>query len=209
MNKMIVAGIGTGAGKTVVSAILTTLFEGDYWKPIECGESDSALLKQWLPKHVIYPPAYSLKAPLSPHHAARLENIAIEDVILPKTTRPLIIESVGGILVPLSNNKTTLDLFQCWNCKWIVVSRHYLGSINHTLMTLETLKKRGIPIAGIIFNGEANPDSEDAILNISQVPCLARLFPEENITSTTIRRYASQWTYLKKTAPLFGTRLHK
>lgn len=209
MNKIVVAGIGTGVGKTVVSAILTALFEGEYWKPIECGESDSALLKQWLPKQVIYPPVYCLKAPLSPHHAARLENIAIEDMTPPKTTRPLIIESVGGILVPLSNKKTTLDFFQSWDCKWIVVSRHYLGSINHTLMTLEILKKVGIPIAGVIFNGEANPDSEEAILNISQVPCLARLFPEENINSTTIQRYASQWNYLKKTAAIFGTRLPK
>jgi dethiobiotin synthetase len=200
MHKIIVAGSGTDVGKTVVSAILTTLMEGDYWKPVQCGEerySDTIAMKKLIntTNHHIYSPAYSLKTPLSPHHAARLENIAInvEAIIPPQTTRPLIIESVGGIFVPLSTKVLTIDLFESWNCKWVIVSKHYLGSINHTLLTIDALKRRTIPLVGMIFNGEPNPDSEAAILDISKLPLLGRLLPEKNLNPHTIQRYAKQW----------------
>lgn len=200
MCKIIVAGSGTDVGKTIVSAILTTVFDGDYWKPIECAEeeaSDTNTIKKWIDpiRHHIYPPAYSLKAPLSPHHAARLENISIqpEAVRTPSSARPLIIESVGGIFVPLTARVLSIDLFKQWNGQWIVVSRHYLGSINHTLLTLEALKQRNIDVAGLIFNGEPNIDSETAILDISHLPMLGRLLPEETLNSQTIQRYAKQW----------------
>jgi dethiobiotin synthetase len=200
MHKIMVAGIGTDVGKTIVSAILTTLLKGDYWKPIQCGNeenSDTAMMKKWLntTKHTIHPSAYSLKAPLSPHHAARLENISItlDSITLPQTTRPLIIEGVGGILVPLTPKTSSIDLFKSWDCQWVIVSRHYLGSINHTLLTIEILKKLCLPILGIIFNGEHNSDSESAILEISQVSVLGRLLPEANLNPQTIQRYAKQW----------------
>ena len=199
MHKIMVAGIGTDVGKTIVSAILTTLLKGAYWKPIQCGDeenSDTATIKRWLDStYTIHPPAYSLKAPLSPHHAARLEStsIGLDSITLPQTMRPLIIEGVGGILVPLTSKISSLDLFKSWDCQWVVVSRHYLGSINHTLLTLEVLKKLRLPILGIIFNGEPNPDSESAILEISQVPVLGRLLPEANLNPQTIQRYATQW----------------
>lgn len=200
MYKIIVAGSGTDVGKTIVSAILATLMDGDYWKPIQCGEegcSDTAIMKQLLDttRHQIYPSAYTFKAPLSPHHAARLEGVSInlDFIIPPKTIRPLIIEGVGGIFVPLTTNVLSIDLFKLWDCQWIVVSKHYLGSINHTLLTLDALKRQKIPVAGIIFNGEPNPDSEAAILEISQVPLLGRLLPEPNIDLQTIQRYATQW----------------
>lgn len=197
---IIVAGNGTDVGKTVVSAILTTLLQGDYWKPVQSGCPDSEQIKAWIEEERIHPAAYSFQAPLSPHHAARLEDrtINLKSIVPPKTLRPLIIESVGGILVPLTKTTTSLDLFQTWDCKWIVVSRHYLGSINHTLMTLETLKRRQMAIAGVIFNGEPNPDSEAAILSISQLPFLARLYPEHEINRETIQRYAKLWQPLKK-----------
>jgi len=200
MHKIMVAGIDTDVGKTIVSAILTTLLKGDYWKPIQCGDeenSDTATMKKWIDtaKHSIHPPAYSLRAPLSPHHAARLEDtlIRLDSIALPQTTRPLIIEGVGGILVPLTSEISSLDLFKSWDCQWVVVSRHYLGSINHTLLTLEILKKLRLSILGIIFNGEPNPDSESAILEISQTPVLGRLLPETNLNPQTIQRYATQW----------------
>lgn len=202
MHKIIVAGSGTDVGKTVVSAILVAMMQGGYWKPIQCGEevSDTATLKQLIDtkRHPIYPPAYSLKASLSPHHAARLEgtSINIDSITLPKATGPLIIESVGGIFVPLSTQFLSIDLFKTWNCQWIVVSRHYLGSINHTLLTLDALKRQGISVAGIIFNGEPNPDSEAAILEISQLPLLGRLLPETKINPQTIQRYAKKWQTL-------------
>lgn len=196
MQRIIVSGIGTDVGKTVVSGILTLLFDGIYWKPIQCGDEENALVLK-------LPPAYALKAPLSPHHAARLENIAIQPMHPPKTERPLIIEGVGGVLVPLTTQTTTLDLFKSWNGQWIVVSRHYLGSINHTLLTIEVLKMHQIPILGIIFNGEPNPDTESAILEITKVPFLGRLLPEPEINLTTLKRYVEQWK------PAFGALLHK
>lgn len=200
MCKIMVAGIGTDVGKTVVSAILTTLLTGDYWKPIQCGEeqnSDSMIMKRWLDTtlHTIHPSSYSFNAPLSPHHAARLENtvIGVDFMRIPETKRPLIIEGVGGVLVPLTAKVSTLDVFKSWDCQWIIVSRHYLGSINHTLLTIEVLKKVGLPILGIIFNGEQNLDSESAILEISQVPVLGQLFPEPILNPQIIQRYAKQW----------------
>lgn len=200
LQNIVVTGAGTGVGKTVAAAILTTLFEGDYWKPIQCGEeidSDTATMRQWLDpaKHSVHPPAYSFKAPLSPHHAARLENASVhlDTITLPATTRPLIIETVGGILVPLTTQTPSLDLFKRWDSSWVIVSRHYLGSINHTLLTIYALRQQGISMRGIIFNGEPNPDSEAAILEISQLRMLGRLLPERVIDLSTIQRYAKEW----------------
>lgn len=200
MQKIMVAGSGTMVGKTVVSAILTTMLQGDYWKPVQCGgdpEFDSVTVKNLvdLKYSCIHAPAYTLEAPFSPHHAARLENVTInpQSVTLPETSRPLIIEGVGGVLVPLTRTVTTLDLFSSWACQWVVVSKHYLGSINHTLLTIDALKQRGIPVLGIIFNGEPNLDSEEAILTIAQLPVLGRILPEQEINRKTIERYAAQW----------------
>lgn len=200
MHKIIVAGSGTDVGKTVVSAILTTLLEGDYWKPVECGhgeESDTATMKKLIDtsRHRIYPSAYSFQAALSPHQAARLENISInlDCIVPPLTTRTLIIESAGGIFVPLSTKALSIDLFKSWESTWIIVSKHYLGSINHTLLTLDALKRQNISVMGLIFNGVANPDSEGAILEFSKLPLLGRLLPETNLNAQTIQRYAKQW----------------
>lgn len=194
-----IAGIGTDVGKTVVSGILTTLLQADYWKPIQCGDeenSDSAVMKSWLDsaKHTVHPSAYSLKAPISPHHAAFLENKTIEweSIALPSTKRHLVVEGVGGVLVPINSHTLTLDLFKSWGCQWIVVSKHYLGSINHTLLTIEILKQLGLPLLGILFNGEKST-SEEPILEISKLPLLGRLLPEPIINPHTIQRYAKQW----------------
>lgn len=198
--RIMVAGIGTDVGKTVVSAILTMLLRGDYWKPIQCGDennSDPSTIEQWLPmdKHTIHPSAYTFSARLSPHHAARLENstIDIEKVVIPQTSRTLIIEGVGGVMVPLNVKTVSLDLFASWDCQWILVSKHYLGSINHTLLSIETLKQRKIPILGLILNGESNPDSESAITEISQLPVLGRLFPEKHLNIKTFEGYVKLW----------------
>lgn len=200
MHRILVVGSGPDVGKTVVSAILTVLFNGEYWKPIQCGDestSDTVIVKTWLDgtKQIIHPPAYSFKTPVSPHHAARLENtsISLDSIIVPRTTRPLIIESTGGIFSPLTIRSLPIDLFQSWNCQWVVVSRHYLGSINHTLLTINALKQRQLPIMGLIFNGDPNPDSEAAIMQTSQIPLLGRLLPESHLDVETIHQYANQW----------------
>ena len=198
MVDIVVAGIDTEVGKTVVSAIITSLFKGDYWKPIQSGEvdADSQVIAKLLPSgHIIHPPAYSFKAPLSPHHAARLENQTIDPdkIIPPVTNRPLIAEMAGGIFVPLSDTLLSIDLFKAWEAQWILVSKHYLGSINHTLLTIEALKIRQVQILGLVFNGEPNPDTENAILKFSNIPLLGRLFPEKTINLSTIQRYAKKW----------------
>ena len=197
MTRFLVAGSGTDVGKTVACAILTQLLEGEYWKPVQCGDpshSDTAQIQKLI-NFPVHPPAYSLRAPLSPHHAARLEGIPIrpEQIIPPITSKTLIIESVGGVLVPLTSDYLSIDLFKSWNCQWILVSKHYVGSINHTLLTLDLLKKYGIPLAGLIFNGLPNPDTESVILNQIKAPFLARLLPEPIINSQTIQRYTTIW----------------
>lgn len=195
-----VAGIGTDVGKTIVSAILAILLQGDYWKPIQCGDeesSDQAQLMKWLDplQHTVHQPAYSLPHKLSPHHAARLERMTIEseELRIPQTDRSLIIEGVGGVLVPLTSTISSLDLFCSWDCQWVVVSNHYLGSINHTLLTIRELRRRCIPLLGLIFNGVPNSDSESVILEISQLPCLGRLLPEVELNRQTFKRYVEQW----------------
>lgn len=197
MSKVIVAGIGTSVGKTIASAILMKLLDAAYWKPVQSGvDSDTETIKKLVPEKrgVVYPPAYHLKAELSPHHAARLENIQIKkENIIPPVHAPLIIESVGGILVPLSEKELTMDLFSSWKASWVIVSRHYLGSINHTLLTLETLRKRGITPSLIVFNGEENQDTEGAILHFSRVSSFVRIFPEKKFTPHIIKEYAKKW----------------
>jgi dethiobiotin synthetase len=199
MPRFMICGINTDIGKTVASAILTTIFKGDYWKPIQSGDetqSDTFKMKELLSSaHTIFPPAYSFKAPLSPHHAAALENVNMDfsSIRLPHTKRPLIIEGVGGILVPLTNSTTSFDLFKTWDCQWIIVAKNYLGSINHTLLTIDFLQRQNITIKGIIFNGEANLYSEKAIFEITKLPFLARILPEPYINHHTIQRYSQQW----------------
>lgn len=197
--KIIITGCGTDVGKTVVSAIVTTTVVGDYWKPVQCGEeeeSDTHIMKTLLDgaHHHVHLPAYSLKERLSPHHAARIENrmIDLKNIVPPATQNTLVIETAGGILVPLTDNEVSLDLMVSWGGLWIVVSKHYIGSINHTLLTIEALKNRRVSILGIIFNGE-NADSERAILSISGLPFIGRLQHEKLINTKTIQNYAQQW----------------
>ncbi len=200
MLRIMVTGSGTEVGKTVVAAILTVLLGADYWKPIQVGEeesSDTATMRRWLDpvRHRVYAPAYSLRAPVSPHHAARLEKrtIDLDKVVVPRTARPLVIETVGGIFVPLTMEVLSVELFKRWEARWVVVSRHYLGSINHTLMTIDVLKRQGVTVVGLFFNGEPNLDSEAAILAVSRLPVLGRLLPEPILDSQIIHRYAQQW----------------
>jgi dethiobiotin synthetase len=198
MARILVAGIGTEVGKTVVAGILTMLLDGDYWKPIQTGdekESDPNTIKKWVGQDRVHPSSYSLKARQSPHHAARLENIAIscDAINIPNTARPLIIESVGGVFVPLTSSVLSIDLFKSWNCKWVIVSKHYLGSINHTLLTIDALKQHGVPILGIIFNGIPNHDTEDVILKLTNLAPLGRLLPEPNLNKQSIHRYVKKW----------------
>ncbi|GAB4192305.1 MAG: dethiobiotin synthase [Simkaniaceae bacterium] len=196
-QSIIVAGIGTDVGKTVVSAILVYMLGAKYWKPIGTGEKkDREVLQELLEdKQFFYREAYHFSAPCSPHEAARQENIVpkMEEVEIPAPSQQVVIESAGGILVPFNHQFLTIDLFAPWKCSWIVVSKNYLGSINHTLLSIEALKSRDLPILGIIFNGEESPSSEEYIQDYTQLPVLGRMRQEKTITRETIRRYSKLW----------------
>ncbi|WP_316820064.1 dethiobiotin synthase [Pedobacter gandavensis] len=181
-NTYFISGIGTGIGKTIVSAILTQKLQADYWKPIQSGDldqSDSLSIRNLISntKTAIHLEQYRLSKPLSPHLSARLDGIEIRSnaLKLPVTNNQLIIEGAGGLMVPINEKELILDLIPILNAKLIIVSQNYLGSINHTLLTLEVLKQRQIPVAGIIFNGEENQESESYIANYSGIPILGKI----------------------------------
>jgi len=200
MEKIIVAGIGTDVGKTIVSAILVNALKSDYWKPIQCGSiehSDSETIRTLIPASFpfCHPSSYILKHPLATHAAAKLEGISIDPnrIVLPSTQNTLIIECTAGLLNTLNENCLQLDHFSIWDCKWILVSRHYLGSLNHTLLSLEALKQRNVRLLGMIFNGEKNPQVEQVILQQAKAPFIGRLSPETSITPEIINHYATLW----------------
>lgn len=181
-NTYFITGIGTGIGKTIVSAILTQKLQSDYWKPIQSGDldqSDSLSVQHLISntKTIIHPEQYRLSRPLSPHLSARLDGIEInaQAFVVPKTNNHLIIEGAGGLMVPINEKELILDLIPVLKAKVIIVSQNYLGSINHTLLTLEVLKSRNIEVEGIIFNGEANAESESYIANYTGIPILGKI----------------------------------
>ncbi|HMI03189.1 MAG TPA: dethiobiotin synthase [Pedobacter sp.] len=181
-NTYFVTGIGTGIGKTTVSAVLTEKLNADYWKPIQSGDldiSDSLLIKNLVSntKTVIHPERYRLSQPLSPHLSARIDGIEIStaDIQIPQTDNDLIIEGAGGLMVPLNTEELVLDLIKNLKVRIIVVSQNYLGSINHTLLTLEVLKANQIEIEGLIFNGASNPETEHYIESFSKIKVLGRI----------------------------------
>ncbi len=194
-----IAGIGTGVGKTVFSAIITEALEADYWKPVQCGDlenSDTGIVKTLVSnsKSVFHPEALRLKLPVSPHAAAAAQGINIHagDFRLPETKNTLIVEGAGGLMVPLNNTYMILDLFKQLAFPVILVTRNYLGSINHTLLSFEILKLRNIPIAGLVINDAGNAMTEDYITQYTRLPVLLRIQTEPTWDSTTIKKYLTQ-----------------
>lgn len=197
--KLFITGIGTDVGKTIASAIITESLQADYWKPIQAGDlenSDSHKIKSLLSnqKTILHPNGYQLQTPASPHLAAQLDGIVIDlnKITEPITANHLVIEGAGGVFVPLNGNDSVIDLIQP-DYKVIVVSRHYLGSINHTLLTIEALKNRKVNIAGIIFNGEENKSSEAIILNRTGLKCIGRIEEEPYFDQNVILEYADKF----------------
>lgn len=199
MHKYFITGIGTDVGKTVVSAIVAEALEADYWKPVQAGElehTDADRVKGWISNKIskIHPCSYALKTPMSPHAAAALEGIAIDPAKIkpPRTKNNLVIEGAGGLLVPINDTETMLDLVQK-DYRVIVVSRHYLGSINHTLLTLNELRRRGIGVAGIIFNGDEHLSTESIIEKQAGVNVIGRINQEPLIDKAVISKYAARF----------------
>ncbi|MDT0606568.1 dethiobiotin synthase [Croceitalea rosinachiae] len=194
--KLFITGISTEVGKTIASAIVTEALHADYWKPIQAGDlenSDSHKVERLISnsKSVVHPNSYALQTPMSPHAAAKIEGIEIDlkKIQEPKTDNHLVIEGAGGLLVPLNETETIFDLIQP-EYKVIVVSRHYLGSINHSLLTLNALKERGYK-TGIIFSGNEHPTTENIILKKTNTTFLGRIDEEVHFDQTVVKKYAA------------------
>ena len=193
-----VVGISTEVGKIIVSAILTEAFQADYWKPIQSGDlenSDTDKVKRLISSThtVFHPNSYGLHTPASPHLSAQLDGVRIElsKIVRPETNNTLVIEAAGGLYVPLNEKDMMLDLIHPTD-KVILVSRHYLGSINHTLLTYETLKNRGLNIHSIVFSGTPTPSTEEVILRHTNLPVLLHIDEEPYFDKQIILKYATK-----------------
>ena len=192
--RLIVTGTDTGIGKTVFAAALTAALDGFYWKPIQAGleeETDSAtvLRLSGLAQQRILPEAYRLRTPASPHLAAERDGIVIDPdrLVLPETDRPLIVEGAGGLRVPLTRQVTYIDVMARWKAPVVLCARTTLGTINHSLLSIDALRARDMAIAGIVFIGDENPDSERTIAVLGGVRRLGRLPHLDPLTGPSLR----------------------
>ncbi|MEH6619572.1 dethiobiotin synthase [Maribacter arcticus] len=198
MQKIFVTGISTGVGKTIASAIFTEALQADYWKPIQAGDldnSDTDRVKSLISnsKTKFHPCSYELTSPMSPHAAAEIDGIRIDRFHInePETENNLIIEGSGGILVPLNEEDTLFDIIMP-DYKVVVVSRNYLGSINHSLLTINWLQYKGYEVS-VLFSGESNPQTENIILLKTGVSSLGRIDEEEKFDKEVIKKYADKF----------------
>ena len=196
--KIFVTGISTEVGKTIAAAILVEALEADYWKPVQAGDlhhSDSDKVKALISNSntIIHPNSYALHTPMSPHAAAAIDGVEItlDKILEPQTENHLVIEGAGGLLVPLNDNDTILDLIRP-DYKVVVVSRHYLGSINHSLLTINALLDKGLN-TGIIFSGNPHPTTENIILKKTGIKMLGRIKEEKGFDSEKILGYAASF----------------
>lgn len=197
---VIVAGIGTEVGKTVISAILCEVLGARYWKPIASGSDDgpaesvvvSRLLKDGAQR--IFSERYFLRKSLSPHIAAAMEGVevSLDEFSLPVCDEPLVVELAGGVMVPLNDRATNLDLIERLALPVVLVSRHYLGSINHTLLTLFALRARNIAVKGVVFNGEELPDTERIITMMGDVSMIGKVPSFGEVSQRSLSTFASQ-----------------
>ena len=194
--KLFITGISTDVGKTIASAIITEALEADYWKPIQAGDlenSDTHKVQAYVSnsKSVFHKNSYALNTAASPHYAAEIDQVVVDlkQFIEPETSNHLVIEGAGGLFVPLNDTDCVIDLIKS-DYRTIVVSRHYLGSINHTLLTIEALNNKQLPIAGIIFSGQENKATESIILKKTGLKCIGRIDQEPYFDQNVIQEYA-------------------
>lgn len=193
-----VTAIDTDSGKTLASAILCEALQADYWKPVQAGlPRDADKVKELVanPDTQTHPERYLLSLAASPHAAAKADgaDIRVSDFTLPETSRSLIIEGAGGCLVPLNDQEFVIDLAPSFKAEIILVADLYLGSINHTLLTVEALMRRSLTPMGIIFNGEPNRESERIILHHTGLEVLLHIAREKEINNQTVTRYAARY----------------
>ncbi len=201
-SRIIVAGTDTGVGKTVFSAALAGALGAAYWKPIQSGlleETDTQIVLRLsgLSAEDVLDERYRLKTPVSPHLAAEIDGITIdtENLVLPDTKKPLVVEAAGGLLVPLTQRTTYIDLIAKWGAPVVLCARTTLGTINHSLLSIEALRARGIPLLGVAFIGDENVSSEATITAMGQTRRLGRLPHLAALTPDALRAaFASQFT---------------
>lgn len=193
-KRIVVTGTDTGIGKTVFSAGFANLLDGFYWKPVQSGldgETDSEVVARLsgLPAERVLPEAYRLQSPLSPHRSAEIDGVSIEtaELSLPAVPGPLVIEGAGGLMVPLNRQTRFIDIFEQWQLPVILCARTALGTINHTLLSIEALRARSIPLIGIVFIGDEVADTQKTIVEFGGVPQLGRLPHLDPLTSKTLR----------------------
>ena len=196
-TQFFVTGIGTGIGKTLVSAILVRALDADYWKPVQAGfenGTDSDLIRHYNPKSAVLPEAYKLRLAVSPHIAAREEGVSISVTKIaekmPSKNRNLIIEGPGGLMVPLNEIEFVIDLIKAIDTKVILVSRNYLGSINHSLMTSELCRQKGVSVTGWIFNDQYL-SYEEEIVSWSGFPKIASIPFSETLDESFVEKHAA------------------
>ncbi|MBI5128499.1 MAG: ATP-dependent dethiobiotin synthetase BioD [Rhodopseudomonas palustris] len=200
--RIVVTGTDTGVGKTVFAAALAGALDADYWKPVQAGlddgtDRDCVLRLSGLPDARLLPEAYRLNTPASPHLAAELDGVTIDPdrLVLPQTQRALVIEGAGGLLVPLTRTLLSIDVFARWQAPVVLCARTTLGTINHTLLSVEALRTRSIPLLGIAFIGDENAESERVIVEFSGARRLGRLPHLPELTSTALRAaFAANFT---------------
>ncbi|MGB3167486.1 MAG: dethiobiotin synthase [Alteraurantiacibacter sp.] len=180
MRGFVVTGTDTDVGKSVFAAGLAQALRATYWKPVQAGlegETDSQAVARLAPDATVLPEVYRFRTPCSPHHAASVENTFIDmlQLRLPVVDGPLVVEGAGGVLVPYRADLLAADIFGIWGLPAILVARTALGTINHTLMSLEAMRLRGVEVAGVAFVGEEEPVAEQAIEHIGKAPMLGRL----------------------------------
>jgi dethiobiotin synthetase len=182
--RIVVTGTDTGIGKTVFAAALTGALGAWYWKPVQAGlepdgtgDADAVARLSGIPRDRILPAAYTLATPCSPHRAAEIDGVTIDlDALTPPSVEgPLVIEGAGGVLVPVNRSMTYADVFARWSLPAVIVARTELGTINHSLLSIEALRARGVAVLGVAFVGEANADTETTIAEMGQVKRLGRL----------------------------------
>lgn len=197
MSRYVVTGTDTGVGKTVIAAALAAHLGARYWKPVQAGledETDSEVVRRLTEGRAqVLPEAYHLTTPCSPHEAARADGVRIDPaaLALPPGDGPLIVEGAGGVLVPVNDEMLYADLFALWRLPVILVARTTLGTINHSLLSLEALRARGLDVAGVIFSGEENLASEAAITRFGHCRHLGRLPRLDPLTPSSLAEGAA------------------
>ncbi|KIO74601.1 ATP-dependent dethiobiotin synthetase BioD [Pedobacter lusitanus] len=182
---LFITGIGTEVGKTIVSAVLTEQLQADYWKPVQAGDldnTDTFKVKQLISnsRSIFHPETFKFNMPASPHRAAKHEGIEIrqQDFVLPETSNQLLIEGAGGLFVPLSYRFLMIDLIRLLGAEAVLVTRNYLGCINHTLLSIHALQSKGIPLKHLVLNGDFDFDTLNMLLHHLPRNCTWSKLPE-------------------------------